>query len=132
MEHDAGTKNVSPRNRTTVLTADDRKSLKPLIRRAAAPLSKDEIVDSIFNGDLLKTIDFFPSESVDLMIIDPPYNITKNFGGVKFASCGDEAYADYLASWFPQVVRLLKKMRAFTFAAIGRVRHLCIRRQAVF
>ncbi|MFC2477561.1 MAG: DNA-methyltransferase, partial [Treponema socranskii subsp. buccale] len=109
MEHDAGTKIVSPRNHTTVLTAGDRKSLKPLIRRAAAPLSKDEIVDSIFNGDLLKTIDFFPSESVDLMIIDPPYNITKNFGGVKFASRGDEAYADYLASWFPQVVRLLKK-----------------------
>ena len=109
MEHDAGTKIVSPRNHTTVLTADDRKLLKPLIRRAAAPLSKDEIVDSIFNGDLLKTIDFFPSESVDLMIIDPPYNITKNFGGVKFASRGDEAYADYLASWFPQVVRLLKK-----------------------
>ena len=109
MEHDTNAKIVSARNHTTVLTADDRKSLRPLIRRAAAPLSQTEIVDAVFNGDLLNVIDFFPSESVDLMIIDPPYNITKNFGGVKFLSRGDDAYADYLASWFPQLLRILKK-----------------------
>lgn len=77
MKDDINEKIVSPRNHTTILTADDRKLLKPLIRRAGAALSKDEIVDSIFSGDLLCLLDFFPSESVDLMIIDPPYNITK-------------------------------------------------------
>ena len=59
MKDDVSAKNVSPRNHTTVLTEDDRKLLRQLIRHAAAPLSRDEIVDAVFNGDLLNVIDFF-------------------------------------------------------------------------
>ncbi|HAH63751.1 MAG TPA: site-specific DNA-methyltransferase [Treponema sp.] len=99
----------SPRNHTTVLTDEDRALYAPRLCTATDALLPEEIINRTYNGDLFSMIDFFPQESVDLMIIDPPYNLTKNFGGNKFAARGDDAYKAYLESWFPRAVRLLKK-----------------------
>ncbi|MCK5916719.1 MAG: site-specific DNA-methyltransferase, partial [Deltaproteobacteria bacterium] len=59
-------------------------------------------------GDLVKVIDKIPPEIADLIIIDPPYNLTKDFNGYKFKSLSNDKYLDYLRSWFPKVVSLLK------------------------
>lgn len=99
----------SPRNHTTVLTDEDRALYAARLCTASHALRPEEIINRTYNGDLFSMIDFFPPESVDLMIIDPPYNLTKDFGGNKFAARGDDAYREYLESWFPHVVRLLKK-----------------------
>ena len=50
-----------------------------------------------------------PENSVDLMIIDPPYNLSKNFNGLNFNGRSNQEYIEYLESWFPKVIRLLKK-----------------------
>jgi len=50
----------------------------------------------------------FPESSVDLLIIDPPYNISKNYHGNKFSERSEAGYADYLQSWFEPLVPLLK------------------------
>ena len=42
------------------------------------------------------------------MIIDPPYNLNKNFNGLKFSASKDEDYDAYLDSWLPLVCRKLK------------------------
>jgi len=99
----------SPRNRTTILTEEDRSLYAPRICTASRPLGPEDIINKTFNGDMEQAIDFFPSECVDLMILDPPYNLTKEFGGVTFSARADGAYREYLESWFPRVVRLLKK-----------------------
>jgi site-specific DNA-methyltransferase (adenine-specific) len=102
-------KKRSPRNRTTVLTEEDRALYAPRLCTASHTLGRDDIVNRTYNSELLESIDFFPSGSVDLMIIDPPYNLTKNFGGNKFSALRDDVYREYLESWFPRVIRLLKK-----------------------
>ncbi|MDR2343297.1 MAG: site-specific DNA-methyltransferase [Spirochaetaceae bacterium] len=49
-----------------------------------------------------------PLEFADLLIIDPPYNLDKNFHGLRFSKTNDEAYLEYLKSWFPEIVKTLK------------------------
>ncbi|GHV31896.1 methyltransferase [Bacteroidia bacterium] len=59
--------------------------------------------------------DYLPSEFVDLMIIDPPYNLRRNFAGMKFKQMKDDDYTDYLESWFPKLIRLLKPNASLYF-----------------
>jgi len=87
----------------------DRTLYAPNLRTASQPLCPEEITDRTYNGNLFDILNFFPAESVDLMIIDPPYNLSKDFGGNKFTARSDDAYSAYLESWFPGIVRLLKK-----------------------
>jgi site-specific DNA-methyltransferase (adenine-specific) len=56
----------------------------------------------------MNVIDWLPTGFVDLLIIDPPYNLNKNFNGIRFSKTDDETYLEYLRSWFPKIVTTLK------------------------
>ena len=109
MAQDKTAKIYSLRNHSVTLTDSDRELLTPRLCHTHEALSYSEIINKIFNDDMIFAIDCFPSNCVDLMILDPPYNITKNFHGTKFTERSDDEYTQYLASWFPKVVRLLKR-----------------------
>lgn len=49
-----------------------------------------------------------PHQSVDLLIIDPPYNLTKSFGDTKFTKRSTASYEDWVLSWLVLLVPLLK------------------------
>jgi len=68
----------------------------------------EDIVNRTILGDSMEVIKLIPDESFDLIILDPPYNLTKDFNGFKFENRTDALYLDYLRSWFPEVVRTLK------------------------
>ncbi len=68
----------------------------------------NKIANKILNGDIFKMLPRVPDNFADLIIIDPPYNLSKNFGGLKFAGRSEAAYDEYLASWFPAVCKKLK------------------------
>lgn len=59
--------------------------------------------NSIINADLFDCLDYIPDEYFDLIIIDPPYNLDKDFHGKKFSSMKHDEYEDYLRSWFYKV-----------------------------
>jgi len=101
-------KDRAPRNRTLTLSAKEHDALRQKLSQVNGNLTKEDIVDKTFNTDLFKSIDFFPKHSVDLLIIDPPYNLDKDFNGLKFNKSNDQNYLDYLESWFPKVIQLLK------------------------
>jgi site-specific DNA-methyltransferase (adenine-specific) len=44
----------------------------------------------------------------DLIIIDPPYNLTKNFNGTTFTARSQSEYEAYLHTWFNKVCGKLK------------------------
>ena len=67
-----------------------------------------DVLNKTLNGDVLKMLEFVPDNFADLIIIDPPYNLTKNFNGFKFNSRSDESFDEYLETWFPQVCKKLK------------------------
>jgi site-specific DNA-methyltransferase (adenine-specific) len=67
-----------------------------------------DVLNKTLYGDVLKMLEFVPDNFADLIIIDPPYNLTKNFNGFKFNSRSDESFDEYLSTWFPQVCKKLK------------------------
>ena len=69
---------------------------------------KFEYLDKTINADLLTALPLLPDEFADLIIIDPPYNLTKNFGGKVFNERKDSAYEEYLETWFSSVCKKLK------------------------
>lgn len=96
------------RNRTITLTDSERLEYSRKLLRPDAPLSVSDITDRTINADLLSIIGYLPDSFVDLLIIDPPYNLSKDFGTEKFKRMSDEDYQEYLETWFPELLRLLK------------------------
>ena len=96
-------------NRTIYLLDGEMESLSGrFLSSTQNSYSEEEVLDRIIWGDLMSVIDRLPGEFADLIIIDPPYNISKNYNGLKFAACSDAEYFKYINSWFPAVCRCLK------------------------
>ncbi len=98
------------RNRTLVVSEAEKKVLAKKLVNLSDNTSIDtkDIIDKTILGDLLDVIDKIPKEIADLIVIDPPYNLSKDFNGYKFKSLSNDEYLEYLRSWFPKVVSLLK------------------------
>lgn len=96
------------RNRTVTLNDGEIENLKKGLVKLEN-IKETGILNKTLNGDLFSMIDYVPDEFADLIIIDPPYNLTKDFNGFKFNSRSQEKFDDYLESWFPKVCKKLKK-----------------------
>ena len=101
-------KKRAERNRTITLTDTEKETLKKRLVTVNQVTEPAEITDKTINADLLQALPLLPDEFADLIIIDPPYNLTKNFNGKVFSARSDDSYEEYLMSWFPQVCRKLK------------------------
>lgn len=101
------TKKKAQRNRTLVVTPDEEKILEHMLTPCVA-LCDGYQDDTIINGNLYECIDYIPNQYFDLIIIDPPYNLSKDFHGNKFSSMTSEGYEEYLRSWFYKVCDKLK------------------------
>jgi site-specific DNA-methyltransferase (adenine-specific) len=102
-------KDKAPRNRTIAVSENEGALLK---KKLFYPNGKKIILSQILNkticADLFPILDLLPNEFADLLIIDPPYNLRKNFNGFKFSKTNDDAYLEYLKSWFPKILNTLK------------------------
>lgn len=67
------------------------------------------IENKIILGDSLKVMDRLPRNFVDLLIVDPPYNLSKNYNGYKFNQISDEEYEKYTINWINKAIPLLKE-----------------------
>ena len=95
-------------NRTLTLSIEEIESLKCKLATEETLKENPDVLNKTLNGDVLKMLEFVPDNFADLIIIDPPYNLTKNFNGFKFNSRSDESFDEYLSTWFPQVCKKLK------------------------
>lgn len=95
-------------NRTLTLSIEEIESLKCKLATEETLKENPDVLNKTLNGDVLKMLEFVPDNFADLIIIDPPYNLTKNFNGFKFNSRSDESFDEYLETWFPQVCKKLK------------------------
>ena len=101
-------KQKAPRNRTVTLSEGEIPVLKSQIL-TKSQVNLGNFINSTINSDILEALPLLPDEFADLIIIDPPYNLTKNFNGFTFSQRSLESYDAYLASWFPLVCKKLKK-----------------------
>ncbi len=69
----------------------------------------DGVINKTVVGDCFAALSKLKNESVDLLIVDPPYNLDKNFHGNVFRKTDDDAYSDYTRRWIDAVKPKLKK-----------------------
>ncbi|ULP71326.1 DNA adenine methyltransferase YhdJ [Nodularia sphaerocarpa UHCC 0038] len=63
---------------------------------------------TIFHGDAISILaNHIPSESVDLIFIDPPYNIGKKFGNFHDKWESEEEYIHWSYQWLDECIRIL-------------------------
>lgn len=66
------------------------------------------VLDKTILGDMFQVCSMLPEKSVDLIIADPPYNLTKDFHGTTFVKKKTQDYEAYTRSWLEAVKPLLK------------------------
>lgn len=96
------------RNQTLTLSDTERHELLPQLLFLKEQKSWEEVQDRIICQDLLKALPLLPEASADLLVIDPPYNHSISFGWSKFKQQQSGQYEEYLRSWLPQALHLLK------------------------
>jgi len=99
----------APRNRTLTLDEQDKALLSNKLFKLIKPATVEEITNKTIHQDLFSTLDLLPDSFVDLLFIDPPYNLTKTFNTNKFKETSDDNYEEWLDSWMKKLVRTLKK-----------------------
>lgn len=99
-------------NRNKTLTIDSLKAKKDELL-ANVLTDKDSftlenITNKIIMGDTLELIKKLPNSFVDLLITDPPYNLTKQYNDMSFNRRNDEEYENWFESWVKEIPRIMK------------------------
>ena len=97
------TKEKAPQNRTLSCSEQEIVRLSQSLTRLTRPVSAADLEGAIVNQDLFEAATFLPKNFADLLIIDPPYNISKNFNGHVFKEKDKDEYC----SWFQSVLDIL-------------------------
>lgn len=102
--------NRASRNKTITLTEEEHSLYKSKLLTIdnASQLSLETILNKTILGDMNQLIKLMPAQSVDLLFLDPPYNLDRNFNGLNFKSMSLDRYEDWLDTWLSQTVRILK------------------------
>jgi site-specific DNA-methyltransferase (adenine-specific) len=101
-------KERAPRNRTITLTETEQAKYKQKLLYLDKPTNLKEVINRTINQDLFQVIDFLPKQSVDLLFIDPPYNLNKTFNTSSFKKTDLDTYTDWLNAYFSGLERILK------------------------
>ena len=95
------------RNRTISLC---EKEIAYYLEKCVSPSAQSmlNLSDAIIQGDAFDVLDILPSNFVNLLIVDPPYNLSKNYGGTDFKRMSDAEYRAFTEEWLRAVKRTLK------------------------
>ena len=99
----------SSRNKTIDINLSEGKSY---LSRCIGINTKQESLENSLNktilGDSFDIMPLLPHESFDLVIADPPYNLTKDFHGSTFTKMNASDYEVYTRNWLSLVYPLMK------------------------
>ncbi len=97
------------RNRTITLSqAETDRYGKDLIH-ISQPARLDALRNKIVNQDIFDVLGFLPEGFVDLLILDPPYNLTKTFTSTTFRKKSLDEYAEWFENLLVKLLPTLKK-----------------------
>lgn len=95
-------------NRSLELTDADRQRLTANITRQLPDQCLDVPPEGTIQGDCGHWLPHLPRQFVDLLILDPPYNLDKTFNRQKFSKQTVAAYSDWLDGIVAALCPLLK------------------------
>jgi site-specific DNA-methyltransferase (adenine-specific) len=90
------------------LTGEDKRRYRERLVRLDTPVAVETILNKTICQDLLAMLDYLPAGFVDLLFVDPPYNLSKCFNGRNFSQMSLDEYETWLESWLTGLVRTLK------------------------
>lgn len=95
-------------NKTIDLTIEEGKGYLDRCIKVNSRTDVGSILDKTLLGDTLEILSLMPEKFIDLLIVDPPYNIDKDFHGNKFKKSADGIYEEYTKAWIEKILPLLK------------------------
>ena len=95
-------------NRTLFITDEDIEIFSKKLIKVEKEVNENDIINKTINQDIFEVLDFLPSNFVDLLFVDPPYNLKRGFNEVTFDKMSREDYMEYLDSWLKKLVKILK------------------------
>jgi len=87
----------SERNKTIQVSDEEIKILYNKIRNVEEGINS---INSVYHGNFFDAYFTFNCDKVDLLILDPPYNLNKEFNGTSFKEMDREGYK----TWFNEVI----------------------------
>lgn len=95
----------SARNKTLQLSPEESRGyLSRVLDGATLP---EDPVNRVILGDTFSVLPRLPHGAVDLLIVDPPYNLKKKFGNLTFKQTDEDSYRAYTRAWLTAVLPLL-------------------------
>ncbi len=110
-------KKTAPRNRTIFLSESEIKKYSGKIKRLNENVRASDFEDSLVTGDFFQVVKFLPDSFVDLLFIDPPYNLYKKFNNVAFKKLSLEDYLNWIDKILNELKRLLKPTASIYFCS---------------
>ena len=101
-------KQRAPRNRTLTCSLAEAHQFSQLLSELHSPASLADLEGKVINQDLFEAAKHLPKAFADLIILDPPYNLSKNFHGNHFKGKEKDEYADYFGTILDAVLPALK------------------------
>jgi site-specific DNA-methyltransferase (adenine-specific) len=101
-------KERAPRNRTITLKDEEKAKYEQSLLRLDKPVALSEVLNRTINQDLFQIMNFLPKQSVDLLFIDPPYNLNKTFNSSSFKKKNLDTYTDWLDAFLAGLEDILK------------------------
>ena len=98
----------APNNRTLKLGELEQAALASRLIRPGPLPGVEGLSDQLLCGDAIKLIPQLPAGIADLIIVDPPYNLSRTFGATEFRESSTDVYAVWIRTWLPGLRRLLK------------------------
>lgn len=81
------------RNRTITLSPSEEQYYTSRLLTLTHPTAIDDVCNSTIHQDIFECLPLLKGQSIDLLFIDPPYNLTKSFNGRVFKQRDLEEYA---------------------------------------
>ena len=97
------------RNKTIDMSIGEGKQYLDRCISISEPAGIDSILNKTIIGDCLEVIPLLPDSFIDLLLVDPPYNLDKDFHGKKFKKTSDDVYEEYTENWVKAIIPHLKK-----------------------
>lgn len=96
------------RNKTIQLSNAERRTYSKRLLRLTSPIGLSKIINRTICQDIHAAVQHLPSRCVDLLFLDPPYNLTKKFSANSFRATSQAGYMHWMEAWLEPLVRLLK------------------------
>jgi site-specific DNA-methyltransferase (adenine-specific) len=102
-------KDRAPRNRTITIDQSEIEFYKLSLLKLKEKVSVENVTNRIISQNLFEVFDFLPHSFVDLLFVDPPYNLSKIFNTNQFREMKTRDYIEWLDSWLKRLLPTLKK-----------------------